>query len=161
MQIIFWTYIWFSPAYLLPLPLCVSHLICPFKLPSKQDSIVNFSLSLILLASQLNILLAEYTLLMKLLHCCWSAVVIMLSLSVLSAVNCVFCLGQLLFCATVIFWLFPSFVPVSVVWILLFVCRVSPRDNKRMDCKLFCLFSACVSFVYTLFKFQTAHPEHP
>lgn len=121
---------------------------CPFRLPSKQDSIVNFSLSLILLESQLNILLAECALLLKLLHCCWSAVVIMLSLSVLSAVNCIFCLDRLLFCPTVIFLLFALFILVSVVW-LVFVCRVSSRDNKITDCKWCCLFCVFMSFVYS------------
>lgn len=114
---------------------------CPFRLTSKQYPIFNCSLSLIFLASQLNILLAQCARLANeiaalLLECsavpALVAAVIMLSLPVLSAVNCLFCLCRLLFCAAVMFFLlFPSFFPSLCVVNLCLPARSLPEITRE------------------------------
>lgn len=76
-----------------------------FRRPSQHNSAVNFSPSQIPPEPQLHIL-AECALLMKLLLCCWSAALIILSGPAPSSVNCVLFLGRLLLCATVMYLLF-------------------------------------------------------
>ena len=116
---------------------------CPFRRPSKQDSIFQF-----FTVSDISGITTQYPsgrmcpaneIAALLLEC--SAVpalaaVVMLSLSVPSAVNCVFCPGRLLFWAAVMFLLLPSFFFQPLWCELLFVCTASPRDNKRINCKM-------------------------
>lgn len=102
----------------------------------------NFSLSLVFLASQLNILLAECTtneIAALLLECsavpALAAIVIMLSLSAMSAVNCVFLSGKaIILCGSNFFSLFQSISFSRLCGVMLCSSAVSLLFNNRMNC---------------------------